>query len=541
MSGAPHPDDRTSGHVVRDQTSAHPSATAWLAALAAGDVSARELTEATLARIDAADATVHAVVSRDDEAALALADRADAERARLTREREPLPRLLGLPLTIKDALDVAGLPTRAGTLARADAPAAERDATTVARLRDAGAIPLLKSNVPELCSSFETDNVVHGLTRNPLDPARTPGGSSGGEGALLGADASIAGLGTDGGGSIRVPSHYCGTVGLRPTTGRTAETGLWPPTRAAGTLDFTCVGPMARQVEDLGLLLEVIAGADGIDPYAVDVPLRDWRAVDAGALRVAFYDDHPDVPRTTPGTRAAVRAAAEAFAAAGCSVEEIAAPRAAAGRSATELFFAAAGADGGAAMRAAVAGADRHHWQFQALLDAAAGTPAANSGAAEADRGAAEADRGAPGISAGAYFALLREIHGFRARVRALASRYDVILSPVVAGPAPLHGTPPAGIAQEQYLAYMGFEYVHLNAVAGLPTAAVPVAVEEGMPLAVQVAAPAFREDLALAGAALLEAELGGFAINRALAAARDSAMSSAGAGDAASGPRRGG
>ncbi|MDW5597878.1 amidase family protein, partial [Conexibacter stalactiti] len=417
-------------------------------------------------------------------------------------------------------------------LARAGAAAATRDATTVARLRAAGAIPLLKTNVPELCSSFETDNVVHGLTRNPLDLDRTPGGSSGGEGALLGADASIAGLGTDGGGSIRVPSHYCGTVGLRPTTGRTAETGLWPPTRAAGTLDFTCVGPMARHVEDLGLLLAVLAGADGIDPYAVDVPLRDWRAVDPTALRVAFYDDHPAVPATTPGTRAAVRAAVEAFARAGCEVEQIAPPVAPGGRSATELFFAAAGADGGAGMRAAVAGAGRHHWQFQALLDAAAGAPGADRGAGDADRGsldtnrgasdtnrgAADTDRGAPGTTAGAYFALLREIHAFRAQVRATAAAYDVVISPVVAGPAPLHGTPPAGIAQEDYLHYAAFEYVHVNAVAGLPSAAVPVAREAGLPLAVQVAAPAFRDDLALAAAALLEAELGGFAINRSLA-----------------------
>ena len=479
-------------------SAALPSATAWLAALHARELSARELTEATLARIDAADARVHAVVARDDAAALAAADAADAERERLIREREPLPPLLGLPLTIKDALDVAGLPTRAGTLARADAPAAARDATTVARLRAAGAIPLLKTNVPELCSSFETDNLVHGLTRNPLDRARTPGGSSGGEAALLGADASIAGLGTDGGGSIRVPSHFCGTVGLRPTTGRTAETGVWPPTRAAGTLDFTCVGPMARHVEDLALLLGVIAGADGIDPYAVDVPLRDWRAVDPGRLRVAFYDDHPAVPATTPGTRAAVRAAAAAFARAGCEVEEIAPPVAAGGRSATELFFAAAGADGGAGMRAAVAGAGRHHWQFQALLD-----------------GAAEG----AGASAAEYLATVREIHAFRAQVRATAAAHDVVISPVAAGPAPPHDRPPAGIAQEEYLAYAAFEYVHVNAVAGLPAAAVPVATEAGLPLAVQVAAPAFREELALAAAALLEQELGGFAINRALAA----------------------
>jgi Asp-tRNA(Asn)/Glu-tRNA(Gln) amidotransferase A subunit family amidase len=525
--------------------------------LQARELSARELVEATLGRIDVADADVHAVVSRDDEAALAAADAADAERARAAREGRPAPPLLGLPLTIKDCLDAAGLPTLGGSTARAwtgdmssavrdrvtaaryattvvglRAPAASRDATTVARLRAAGAIPLLKTNVPELCSAFETDNVVHGLTRNPLDLARTPGGSSGGEGALLGADASIVGLGTDGGGSIRVPSHFCGIVGLRPTTGRTPETGLWPPTRAGGTMDFTSVGPMARHVEDLGLLLAVIAGADGIDPYAVDVPLRDWRAIDPTRLRVAFYDDHPHVPATTPGTRAAVHAAAAAFERAGCRVEPIDPPTPAGDRSATDLFFAAAGADGGAGMRAAIAGSTGHKWQFQGLLDATApdadrGAAGADRGAADAgrgapgaDRGAADTDRGAPGISAGEYLAIQAEIFAFRAAMRALAASYDVILSPVDAGPAPLHGRAPAGIAQEEYLRYEAFDYCHIYAVAGLPSAAVPVGVDEGLPIGVQLAAPAFREDLALAAATLLEAELGGFAINRRIASA---------------------
>ncbi|ADB52297.1 amidase [Conexibacter woesei] len=483
---------------ARSSAAAQPSATAWLARLHAREICSRELVEATLSRIDTADARVYAVVARDDAAALAAADAADAERARRVREREPLPPLLGLPLTIKDALDAAGLPTCAGTLARAGAPPAARDATAVARVRAAGAIPLLKTNVPELCSSFETDNLVHGLTRNPLDPARTPGGSSGGEAALLGADASIAGLGTDGGGSIRVPSHYCGTVGLRPTTGRTPETGIWPPTRAAGTLDFTCVGPMARHVEDLGLLLAVIAGADGVDPYAVDVPLRDWREVDPATLRVAFYADHPCVPATTRGTQAAVHAAAAFFDRLGCRVERIGPPVSAAPRSATELFFALAGADGGAGMRAATAEAGgRHHPQFAALLDGA-GDP----------------------LDAGAYLAIVAEAHAYRAAVRAAfrAAAYDVVLSPVAAGPAPLHGVPPAGIEQDRYLRYEAFEYAHVNAVAGLPVVSVPVAVEGGMPVGVQVAAPAFREDLALAAAAVLEAEYGGFAINRSLA-----------------------
>jgi Asp-tRNA(Asn)/Glu-tRNA(Gln) amidotransferase A subunit family amidase len=481
-----------------------PSAVAWLGRLEGGDCSARELVASVLERLDAVAPALGAVVARDDARALAEADAADRERRAGGGAGRPL---LGLPLTIKDALEVAGMPAVGGSLARAG-HVADADASVVARLRAAGAIVVAKTNVPEACSSFETDNVVHGLTRNPLDPERTPGGSSGGEAALLGADASIAGIGTDGGGSIRVPSHYAGTVGLRPTTGRTPETGLWPSTRASGTMDFSCVGPMARQVEDLGLLLGVIAGADGIDPYAVDVPLRDWRAVDPARLRVAFYDDHPRVPATTPGTRAAVHAAAAALAALGCEVEQIApvdGARADDGAaSATELFFAAAGADGGAGLRAAVAGAGgRHHPQFQALLDGAAGA-------------------GSP--SAESFFAVQRRVFAYRSLVRAAIARYDVVLSPVAAGPAPRHGQPPAGLPKADELRYEAFEYVHVNALAGVPAASVPVAVEDGMPLGVQIAAPAWREELVLAAAAALESAFGGFAINRGIAAAADRA-----------------
>ncbi|MFA4930230.1 MAG: amidase, partial [Patulibacter sp.] len=330
-----------------------PSAVGWLARLRAGELSARELTARTLDRIDAADATVHAVVSQDRRTALEAADAADA--ARRAGDRRPL---LGLPITVKDCLDVRGLPTLSGTLARRG-HVADGDATVVARLRAAGAIPVAKTNVPELCSSFETDNVVHGRTDHPLDPARTPGGSSGGEAALLGADASIVGVGTDGGGSIRVPAHYVGVVGLRPTVGRTPETGAWPDTRAAGTADLTCLGPMARHVEDLALLLPIMSGADGIDPFAVDVALGDPDAVGLRGLRVGILIDHPDAPPVTPGVRAAVDAAARTLEGLGATVETLDVRTLVGdGPTATELFFAAAGADGGAGMRAATAGAD---------------------------------------------------------------------------------------------------------------------------------------------------------------------------------------
>ena len=468
-----------------------PSAVAWLGLLRDREVSSRELTERVLARLDACP-SLNAIAERRDDEALARADAADARRAAGDDAV-----LLGLPLTVKDALDVAGWRTATGSLARADHQA-DADATVVARLHAAGAIVAAKTNVPECCCSFETDNLLTGCTLHPLDAARTPGGSSGGEAALLGADASIAGIGTDGGGSIRAPSHFCGIVGIRPTVGRTPETGVWPPTRATGMMDMTCVGPMARHVEDLGLLLAVIAGADGHDPYAVDIPLGDPRERGVAGMRVGFYATHPRVPAATPGTAAAVHAAVEALGRAGAHVEEIGPPGADAELSATELFFAASGADGGAGLRRAVAPAGgRHHPQFAAILG----------------------DGGGPAPSAESFFETQRRLFAYRAAVRRAIAAYDVVVSPVVAGPAPPHGMPPAGLPVTDYLRYEAFEFCHVNAVAGVPAAVVPVAVEDGMPIGVQVAAAPWREDLALAGAFALEEAFGGFAINRALLA----------------------
>ncbi len=249
-------------------TVSEPSAREWLRRLDAGELSARELVERVLARIDAAG-SLNAIVARDDDAALCAADAADAARGR--GDRRPL---LGLPLTVKDSLATAGLATSSGCWARAGR-VPDADATVVAGARGAGAVVVGKTNVPEYTWSYETENALTGRTLNPYDPARTCGGSSGGEAALLGADASIAGIGTDGGGSIRVPSHYCGIVGLRPTAGAVPETGCWPPTRDTGMLDMNAIGPMARYVEDLELLLPVLAGRDGIDPFVHgDLPAR---------------------------------------------------------------------------------------------------------------------------------------------------------------------------------------------------------------------------------------------------------------------------
>jgi Asp-tRNA(Asn)/Glu-tRNA(Gln) amidotransferase A subunit family amidase len=453
---------------------AEPSAVAWLSLLAQGALSSHELAEHYLERIAAVEPRLNAVVSFEPEIGVAAADACD--RARRSGDRRPL---LGLPVTIKDSIEVAGMRCTGGSLARSEHRPAQ-DATVVARLRDAGAIVLAKTNVPEYSSSYETDNVVHGRTNHPLDPERTAGGSSGGEAALAGADASPLGIGTDGGGSLRVPAHYCGVVGLRPTVGRVPDTGTWPATRAGGYMDLFCVGPIARFVEDVALVLPVISGADGIDPYAVPVPLGDPADVALAGLRIGWFADDPRLD-VTPGTRAAIVAAADALEQAGASVREVPAPWQ---EDPTELFFACVAADGGAQLRTDVAGAGEHHPQFQALIDAVAGS----------------------GLTAAEWFATQRRVYGLRAAVRALAASVDVLLCPVVAGPAPRHGEPPAALAADRYGEYRAFDYVHLIALGGLPAASVPVGSEDGLPIGVQVAAAPYREDLLLAAASALEA-----------------------------------
>jgi Asp-tRNA(Asn)/Glu-tRNA(Gln) amidotransferase A subunit family amidase len=453
-----------------------PSATTWMQRLEAGEATSRELVERTLGRIEAADAKLNAVTAIYPERALAAADEADRERAAGSRGDRPL---LGLPVTIKDTLDVEGWPTTAGVVAARDRIAAS-DSSVVRRLREAGAIVVAKTNVPECSSDAETDNALFGRTDNPHDRERTPGGSSGGEAALMGADASLVGIGVDGGCSIRLPSHYCGGVGIRPTAGRVPETGLWPSTRATGMFDLSCVGPMGRYVEDLELLLGVIAGADGIDPLAPPVPVPSFGPGDA-PLRVGFYVDDP---HTLP-TAATVEAVKRAAAAIG-EAQEIAPPPAA---DANDVVFGAIGADGGAHIKA-VAGDGPHTPRFQDFLDNA--LPSEVPSAVE-------------------FEAQMRRLFDLRAAIRAHLSPYDIVVCPVAPGPAPLHNQAPAEGDGAKADGYSWLNYASTYSVAGLPVAVVPAGDESGLPIGVQIVANPFRDDLALAAARRVEATLGGF------------------------------
>lgn len=226
--------------------------------------------------------------------------------------------LAGVPVTVKDSFDIAGHVTNCGSLLRCDAVARE-DATAVARLKAAGAVIVGKTSTPEFLYNYQTDNRIIGRTNHPLDETRTPGGSSGGEAAAISSFMSAGGIGSDGGGSIREPAHFCGICGLKPTPGRVPAFGHWP--EIANPSGFMGVGgPMARTAADVRLLFSVLAGHDARDPYSVPVELRAMSSVGA---RIAVLSGLR-VQRACAG---AVERAASLLAAMGHECEEFALAR----------------------------------------------------------------------------------------------------------------------------------------------------------------------------------------------------------------------
>jgi amidase len=264
-----------------------------------GTISPVELVEAHLRQIEARNPALNAFVAVFADQALAEAR--DCERA--ASQGEPRGLLYGVPMTIKDSFDIAGQPTVVGSRLRTP-PAALADAPSVARLRSQGAILLGRTNTPELCAAFETDNFLTGRTNHPLDAERTPGGSSGGEAAAIASFCSPGGLASDGGGSIRIPAHFCGIAGFKPTPGRISAVGHTPPLGHPAGL-MTAAGPMARTAEDLRLLFSALAGYDPQDPFSAPVPLREPALK---SLRIGVWEQFYDVPADPEIRAATVRA-----------------------------------------------------------------------------------------------------------------------------------------------------------------------------------------------------------------------------------------
>ena len=271
-------------------------------------IGALEATDAAIARIEARDGAVNAVVVRDFERARQAARAADAALA-----RGEAGALLGVPMTVKEAIDVEGLPTTWGVPDLAGHRALQ-DAVCVARLKAAGAVILGKTNVAYMLADWQSDNRVYGRSNHPRDAGRTPGGSSGGSAAAVAAGMVPLEFGSDIGGSIRVPSSFCGVYGHKPSYGLVPPDGHAPGGQAGAAPVFNVVGPIARTPEDLALALEITAGPEGLEAKGYRARLSAPRRDSLNDLRVLILDSHPSC-----ATDGEIKAALEAI---GARLEE---------------------------------------------------------------------------------------------------------------------------------------------------------------------------------------------------------------------------
>ncbi|GJD40032.1 AtzE family amidohydrolase [Methylobacterium bullatum] len=434
-----------------------------------GAISARLVVEAVLARIARVDTAVNAFTDVLPERALTRADAVDAARAR----GEALGPLAGVPFAVKNLIDIAGLPTRAGSKINRDLAPARRDGALVRRLEAAGAILVGGLNMGEYAYDFTGENVHDGATRNPHDLGRMSGGSSGGSGGAIGAGLVPLALGSDTNGSIRVPSAFCGCFGLKPTYGRLTRAGSFP---FVGSLDH--LGPMARSVTDLALSYDAMQGPDPDDPVATTrAPDPAMPSLDDGIgdLRIAMAGGY----FARGGDNEAFMAVETLAASLGCG-RRVEIPEAARARAAAYLITAAEGA---------------------ALHLDRLRTRAADFDPAVRDRLIAGAMIPAPFVERAQRFR-----RWYRAAMLDLFREVDIILAPSTPCRAPKSGQVTFELdgVTLPVRANIGV-FTQPISFIGLPVVAVPVRVDDGLPLGVQVIAAPWREDLALRVARHLE------------------------------------
>ena len=416
--------------------------------IAEREVSAHEVVEAHLRRIDAVNGAINAVVQVDGDRAVVRARQADAALG----HGERWGPLHGVPFTVKDNIAAAGITMAIGVRERARIVAGE-DATVVARLKAAGAILLGKTNCPPWGGGIETDNELYGRTSNPYDLTRTPGGSSGGEAAIIAAQGSPCGLGTDSGASVRLPAHFCGLASIKPSAGRVPLTGVLDDEGQLGTLGDprTQIGVLARSVPDVALLLDLIAGPDGRDGGVAPAPLGDPADVDLRELRVAVQVDN-EHHAATAETAATLEQAAAALRAAGATVEDARLP--VGGHELTIEVWRSYGGN----------------------------------------------------MSADQLWRLLRRWDAFRSQMLQFVERYSLLLCPVFPGAARRHGT----MNVPGQIDPTSFTTPH--SLTGWPAATVRCGTSaDGLPIDVQLVARPWRDDVALAAALRLEQDLGGW------------------------------
>ena len=439
-----------------------------------------ELLEAHLARIEELNPKLNAFVEVDTEGVRRQARAAEEAVAR----GESAGPLHGVPISIKSSIEVKGMRCEAGTRLRAGFVAAQ-DAPLVSRLRKAGAIILGTTNTPELLMAWETDNLLYGRTNNPWDLSRTPGGSSGGEAAAIASGCSAGGVGSDGGGSIRVPAHFSGICGLKPTPGRIPATGHFPTSVGPFAL-LGVVGPMARTIEDLKVLFEVIQGPDDGDPSAVPVPVRWPSRDDLKKLRIGYFEDDGRTP-VTAETRAAVRTAADALKNAGFDVEPF---RPEGLEQARRLWWQLFGIAGGMLLGPMTKGRES---ELSPILKQFSSWVAAE-----------------PSHTAQTLLDTWIMRDALRMQVFSQMREYPILLCPVASIPAFRHGERSWEIDGQTVKYLDAWSYSEWFNLLGTPAAVVPVGrSREGLPIGVQIVARPWQEELVLSVAAELEAQRG--------------------------------
>ena len=450
------------------------SASALARALRAGELSSREMVDACLARIDAVNPSVNAVVQLVPERARSEADVLD----KLAASGHFKGPLHGVPITLKDSFDTAGIISTGGTLGRRYF-VPQQDAPVVSRLRAAGAVLLGKTNTPELTLSAETNNLIYGRSNNPYDLTRSPGGSSGGSAAIIACGGSALELGSDTGGSIREPAHLCGITGIKPTAGRTPRSGHIVP--YGGVFDsLTQIGPMARYVEDLALALPIICGPDGRDPAVVPVALGDPGAIDVARLRVAWYADN-DIVVADAAIQRVVNETAQALHAEVDVLDNHLLPGMRELVSLTTELRESANA--GVIMRL--------HKRYGTTQ------PGPDLAGYLTEKSLAASDRVDP--------ALLEAIDEARSQALGFFEKYDAILCP------PSHALArPHGASHQD--SFDDWSYMTIHNLLGWPGVSVRAgSSDSGLPVGVQIVAAPWREDIALALAQRIETLMGGY------------------------------
>jgi amidase len=439
-------------------------------------ISARETIEAHLDRITAVNPQLNAVTvvhSEDALAAAALADEA-------TIKGDGLGPLHGVPFTVKENIDVTGSSTTQGVTSLAEA-VASCDAPVVERLRAAGAIVIGRTNMPDFGMRWQTESSLRGITRNPWDPERTPGGSSGGEAVALATGMTPLGLGNDYGGSLRYPSQCCGTTALKPSFGRIGIVpGSESPDPLPGNQLFSVTGPMARRIDDLRLCLEILSTPELRDPRWTPVPLDG--PLDATLPRVAIVIN-PGGIDADPQVAAGVRLAADTLTDAGFHVEECAPPHI---REAADIW--AQITDG--ELRSELSSQIFQHCSKDVLrfIQLTTGT--------------------APEQDLGSYLQAHTERFNHAREWSAFFEHYPLILGPVSTASPFTVGYDIEGTKQA-----LGVRHsMHLTVIAnllGLPAVALPVGLAEGLPQGVQLIARPYREDLCISAAQAIEDRVG--------------------------------